>query len=93
MLAELHAHKIPHAPMTVLFTVREESGLWGARSVDPADLGNPVLGFNIDGGSAEATNVGDQGTTGAQPVSPLACRVARLRAAVIARESMPSDRA
>ena len=30
---------------------------------------------------------------GAQPVSPLACRVARLRAAVIARESMPSDRA
>jgi hypothetical protein len=28
---------------------------------------------------------------GAQPVSPLACRVAKLRAAVMARESMPSD--
>src|SRR2546423_736490 len=27
MLAELHAQKFPHGPMTVLFTVREESGL------------------------------------------------------------------
>ena len=27
MLAELHAQKIPYAPMTVLFTVREESGV------------------------------------------------------------------
>jgi len=39
MLAELHAQKIPHGPMTVLFTVREESGLWGARTVDPKELG------------------------------------------------------
>src|SRR5208282_1584417 len=34
MLAELHAQKMPHAPLTVLFTVREESGLWGARNVE-----------------------------------------------------------
>jgi tripeptide aminopeptidase len=39
----------PHPPITLLFTVREESGLFGARHLDPADLGNPALGFNVDG--------------------------------------------
>jgi tripeptide aminopeptidase len=61
MLVELHTQKIPHGPMTVLFTVREESGLWGARTVDPADLGNPVMGFNIDGGSAQSITIGAVG--------------------------------
>jgi tripeptide aminopeptidase len=61
MLAELHAQKIPHGPMTVLFTVREESGLWGARTVDPANLGKPVMGFNIDGGSAQTLTIGAVG--------------------------------
>src|SRR5262249_30149427 len=58
MLAELHAHKIPFGPMTVLFTVREESGLWGARTVAPGELGHPVMGFNIDGGSPRAITIG-----------------------------------
>jgi tripeptide aminopeptidase len=61
MLAELHAQKIPHAPMTVLFTVREESGLWGARTVDPKELGNPVMGFNIDGGAPQNITIGAVG--------------------------------
>ena len=61
MLAELHAQKIRYAPMTVLFTVREESGLWGARTVDPNELGNPVMGFNIDGGSAQTITIGAVG--------------------------------
>ena len=61
MLAELHAQDIPHGPMTVLFTVREESGLWGARSVEPSELGNPVIGFNIDGGSAQTITIGAVG--------------------------------
>src|SRR4029077_4655641 len=43
------------------FTVREESGLWGARTVDRADLGNPVMGFNIDGGSAPSITIGAVG--------------------------------
>src|SRR3712207_9013145 len=42
MLAEIHAQKLPHGPMTVLFTVREESGLWGARMAECKDLGDPV---------------------------------------------------
>lgn len=61
MLAELHEQNIPYAPMTVLFTVREESGLWGARTVDCAELSNPVMGFNIDGGSAQSLTIGAVG--------------------------------
>src|SRR5206468_6669916 len=61
MLAELLASKIPYAPLTVLFTVREESGLWGARTVDPGDLGQPEMGFNIDGGSAQTLTIGAVG--------------------------------
>ena len=35
-LAEtLIKHKLPHPPITLLFTVREESGLHGARELDP----------------------------------------------------------
>jgi tripeptide aminopeptidase len=61
MLAELHAQKIPYGPMTVLFTVREESGLWGARTLLPAELGQPAMGFNIDGGSAQTITIGAVG--------------------------------
>lgn len=49
-LAEtLLKHKLPHPPITLLFTVREESGLHGARELDPADLGGATMGFNVDG--------------------------------------------
>jgi tripeptide aminopeptidase len=41
---------LDHPPLTFLFTVGEEVGLWGARFVKKSDLGNPKLGFNIDGG-------------------------------------------
>ena len=50
-LAEtLAKHRLPHPPITLLFTVREESGLHGAREVRPADLGDPVMCFNVDSG-------------------------------------------
>lgn len=61
MLATLHAARLPHPPLTVLFTVREESGLWGARFVDPQELGRPALGFNVDGGKAREITVGAVG--------------------------------
>ena len=41
---------LDHPPLTLLFTVGEETGLWGARTVRLADLGRPKMGFNIDGG-------------------------------------------
>ena len=48
--------KLSHPPLTLLFTVREESGLFGARYLDPADLGGVTMGFNVDGkGPAELT--------------------------------------
>ena len=49
-LAEtLLKHKLPHPPITLLFTVREESGLHGARELKAADLGGATMGFNVDG--------------------------------------------
>jgi tripeptide aminopeptidase len=61
MLATLIERNLSHGPMTVLFTVREESGLWGARFVDRAELGESVMGFNIDGSTAKAITVGAVG--------------------------------
>ena len=61
LLATLLKKGLPHPPLTALFTVREESGLWGARYVDPADLGNPVMGFNVDGRSAREITIGAVG--------------------------------
>ena len=61
MVATLLSCKLPHGPLTVLFTVREESGLWGARFVNMAELGDPVMGFNVDGGSAKAITIGAVG--------------------------------
>ena len=50
-LAEtLLRHELPHPPLTLLFTVGEEVGLWGAKEVDVAELGHPAMGFNIDSG-------------------------------------------
>src|SRR5437773_10096342 len=57
MLATLLDRQLPHDPLTALFTVREESGLWGARFVNKAELGDPVMGFNVDGGSATAITI------------------------------------
>jgi tripeptide aminopeptidase len=49
-LAEtLLKHKLPHPPITLLFTVREESGLHGARELDPKDLGGATMCYNVDG--------------------------------------------
>jgi len=61
LAATLLKHKLPHPPLTLLFTVREESGLHGARHVDPADLGRPVMGFNFDGRSASEVTIGAVG--------------------------------
>lgn len=42
-------NKIPHPPITFLFPIAEENGLHGSRMVRFPDLGNPKLGFNLDG--------------------------------------------
>ena len=61
-LAEtLLKHKLPHPPITLLFTVREESGLHGARELKPSDLGGAVMGFNVDGRLASELIIGAVG--------------------------------
>lgn len=49
LVETLLKHKLPHPPITLLFTVREESGLHGARELDPKDLGGAKMCFNVDG--------------------------------------------
>jgi tripeptide aminopeptidase len=58
LAAELIRQKLPHPPLTLLFTVREESGLFGAKHINPAELGSPTMGFNVDGRSAADVVIG-----------------------------------
>src|SRR5262245_4630722 len=61
-LAEtLLKHKLPHPPITMLFTVREESGLHGAREMDPKDLGGAKRCFNVDSTLAALLIIGAVG--------------------------------
>jgi tripeptide aminopeptidase len=58
LAAELIKQNLPHPPSTLLFTVREESGLFGAKYLNPADLGGPTLGFNVDSRGAADLVIG-----------------------------------
>jgi len=58
LIAELLKQKLPHPPLTFLFTVREESGLFGAKHLNPADLGGVALGFNVDSRTASDLVIG-----------------------------------
>lgn len=49
LVESLLARGLPHPPITLLFTVREESGLQGVRNLDPKDLKKAAMGFNVDG--------------------------------------------
>lgn len=53
--------KLPHPPLTFLFTIQEETGLSGARYADLSLLGSPKLAFNWDGGNPERLTVGATG--------------------------------
>ena len=61
LAAELARQKLDHPPITLLFCVREESGLWGARHIDRDALGAPTMAFNFDGRSAADVVVGAVG--------------------------------
>jgi tripeptide aminopeptidase len=61
LAAELARERLDHPPITLLFCVREESGLWGARHIDRSALGAPTMAFNFDGRSASDVVVGAVG--------------------------------
>jgi tripeptide aminopeptidase len=48
LVETLLKHKLPHAPISLLFAVREESGIQGCRYLDPADLNGARMGFDVD---------------------------------------------
>jgi tripeptide aminopeptidase len=58
---EILKRGLPCPPLTFLFTIQEEVGLFGARHVKAADLGRPKLAFNFDGGALEKISVGATG--------------------------------
>ena len=61
MIETILREKLPHPPLTVLFTVGEEVGLWGARTVTLRSLGDPKMGFNIDSGKPAEFIIGAVG--------------------------------
>jgi len=61
MVETLLAQDVPRPPITVLMTVGEEVGLWGARTVELERLGSPELGFNIDSGAPHVLIIGATG--------------------------------
>jgi tripeptide aminopeptidase len=48
LVETLLKHKLPHPPLSLLFAVREESGIQGCRYMDPAELKGATMGFNFD---------------------------------------------
>jgi len=61
LAATLLQRTLPYPPLTLLFTVREESGLYGAHYLDPKDLGDVKMGFNVDGSLASQITIGAVG--------------------------------
>lgn len=58
---EILQRKLPHPPLTFLWPVQEEIGLYGARNVKPASLGRPRMAFNWDGSAPERLTIGATG--------------------------------
>lgn len=61
LAATLLESRLPHPPITLLFTVREESGLHGARHLDPHYFRGATMGFNVDGGAPGRMVIGAVG--------------------------------
>jgi tripeptide aminopeptidase len=53
--------RLPHPPLTLLWTVQEEAGLHGAHFVSVPMLKRPKLAFNFDGGAASRLTLGATG--------------------------------
>lgn len=69
-LAILEAEDIPHPPLEVLFTVDEETGMYGAAGVDLSDLEGKML-LNIDSEEEGVLTVSCAGGARAEIALPL----------------------
>ena len=61
MVETLLKHELPHPPLTLLFTVREESGLHGSRELDARELKGATMCFNVDANHANQLVIGAVG--------------------------------
>jgi tripeptide aminopeptidase len=58
---EVLRRRLPHPPLSFLWTVQEEVGLHGSQHANFALLGRPRLAFNFDGGQTEKVTIGATG--------------------------------
>ncbi len=58
---EIMRRRLPHPPLTLLWCVQEEVGLYGARFAKLGALGNPKLCFNWDGNEPYKITTGATG--------------------------------
>jgi tripeptide aminopeptidase len=58
---EIVGRRLSHPPLTLLWTVQEETGLCGARFCRLAMLGKPQLAFSFDGSSPDEITIGATG--------------------------------
>ena len=58
---EILRRGLPHPPLSFLWTVQEEIGLYGARHARLGLLGRPRLAYNFDGGSSDKVTIGATG--------------------------------
>lgn len=58
---EILTRRLPHPPLSFLWTVQEELGLHGARYGSLGWLGRPLLAFNFDGGAPTKLTVAATG--------------------------------
>ncbi len=58
---QILSRELPHPPLTFLWVVQEEIGLYGSRYLQESLLGKPQLAFNWDGGPAEKITLGATG--------------------------------
>jgi tripeptide aminopeptidase len=61
LVETLLKNNLPHPPIRLLFTVREESGIQGARNIDPADMAGATMCFNVDSKVPEVFIIGAVG--------------------------------
>ncbi|MGV2338677.1 MAG UNVERIFIED_CONTAM: hypothetical protein LVR18_33225 [Planctomycetaceae bacterium] len=62
-ILEVLRQKLDYPPLTLLFTVQEETGLRGARYLNTAKLGRPELCFNWDGRDPSSLIIGAVGAS------------------------------
>jgi len=60
-LLDIVKQNLSHPPLTFLWCVQEEIGLFGARHVDVKKLGAPAMAFNFDGSKPSNVTIGATG--------------------------------